>query len=158
MAERYCPFCRLNEPRVTVYADDVLQAIVSRAPINRFHLLIIPRVHVERLSDLPAATAAAAIQLAQVLGRAIAAAAHPDGITYLTEDDLSGHGYNLVAHWKLHVIPRFRDEAVRIDWHREPDPGEDVRADIASTIRDVLAAAHLTNVAVRRAPSQDANE
>lgn len=134
-----CPFCVLDDPAVTVYSDGILQALVSRAPINRYHVIIIPRDHVERLPDLSTGIAAAVVSTAQRISRAIVAAIAPDGITYLTEDDLTGQGYNLVAHWKLHIIPRFKDEAVRIDWARTPDPCPSERAQIADDIRGHLS-------------------
>lgn len=130
-----CPFCALDDPEVTVWADALVQAVVSRAPINGYHVLVVPRAHAERLTDLPPETAAAAAIAAQHVARAIAAAASPDGITYVTEDDLTGQGYNLVAHWKLHVIARFRDDAVRLEWGRGDDPGVATRARIAAAIR-----------------------
>ena len=133
-----CPFCGLDDPAVTVYADGVLQAVVSRAPINRYHVLIIPRAHAERLTDLPAQAAVAAIRVAQRVGRAISEAARPDGITYITEDDLTGQGYNRVAHWKLHVIARFRGDGVHLDWNRSPDPGDAARAEVAAAVRTVM--------------------
>jgi len=130
-----CSFCTLDDPQMTVYADDVLQALVSRAPINQYHVIIVPRIHAERLPDLPANAAMASILVAQRIGRAIASAGSPDGVTYITEDDLTGQGYNLVAHWKLHVIARYRDDGVRLEWNRGDDPGRSVRAGIASAIR-----------------------
>jgi histidine triad (HIT) family protein len=134
-----CPFCALDDPEVTVYSDALVQALVSRAPINRYHVIIVPRVHAERLSDLAPDVAAAAIHVAQLIGRAVSIVAAPDGITYITEDDLTGQGYNLVAHWKLHVIARYRDDNVRIEWNRADDPGTSVRAEIASSIRAHIA-------------------
>ncbi len=136
-----CPFCSLDDPAVTVYSDALIQALVSRAPINRYHVIIVPRVHVERLFDLPAEVVAAAARVAQSIGRAIADAAKPDGITYITEDDLTGQGYNLVAHWKLHVIARFRADGVRLEWNRRADPGEAARVEIAASIVQNLARA-----------------
>jgi histidine triad (HIT) family protein len=100
MTDRACPFCALDDPAVTVWADALVQAVVSRRPINGDHVLIVPRVHVERRPDLPPETAAAVVSAAQRVARAVAAAAAPDGITYVTEDDLTGQGYNRVAHWK----------------------------------------------------------
>jgi histidine triad (HIT) family protein len=134
-SENPCPFCGLHDPDVTVYRDEHVQALVNRRPINRYHVIIVPLAHVERLADLPPMVASAAIRAAQIVGTAIRLAAGPDGITYITEDDFTGQGYNLVAHWKLHVIARFRDDAVRLEWHRDPDPGTDVRAEIATRIR-----------------------
>lgn len=127
---------------MTVYADRLVQAVVSNRPINRYHVIIVPRRHAERLPDLPPDVAAAAIHVAQRIGRAIVEAGAPDGITYITEDDLTGQGYNLVPHWKLHVIARYRDDNVRLEWNRHDDPaGEAMRADIAAGIRRQLAPA-----------------
>jgi len=136
-----CPFCALDDPEMTVYADALVQALVSRAPINQYHVIVVPRVHAERLPDLPPSVATAAIHVAQRIGRAIASAGSPDGITYITEDDLTGQRYNLVAHWKLHVIARYRDDGVRLEWNRRDDPGTSVRAGIASAVRAHLAPA-----------------
>lgn len=136
-----CSFCALDDPDVTVYADNLVQALVSRAPINRYHVIVVPRSHWERLSDLPPNVATAAIHVAQRIGRAIASAGKPDGITYITEDDLTGQGYNLIPHWKLHVVARYRDDGVRIEWNRRDDLPMSVRAGIAAAIRAHLAAA-----------------
>lgn len=138
MTDRACPFCTLDDPRVTVWADAHVQAIVSRAPINRHHVLVIPRQHVERLPDVPIDVAAVWASARRV-ARAIAAVARPDDITYVTEDDFTGQGYNLVAHWKLHVVARFRGDAVRLEWGRGEDPGDAERAGIAAALRADLA-------------------
>ena len=71
---------------------------------------------------------------------AIVRVARPDAVTLLSDDDLTGAGFNLVAHWKLHLIPRYVGDAVRIEWKREPDPGEGVRADYCRELRSALAA------------------
>ena len=135
MTETTCPFCVLDDPAVTVWADAHVQAVVSLRPINRYHVIVVPRVHVEHFPEVPYETVISVWAAAGYVARAIASVARPDGITYITEDDLTGRGYNLVAHWKLHVIARFRDDAVRLDWGREPDPGEAVRVDIATALR-----------------------
>ena len=135
MSETVCPFCVLDDPPVTVWSDAHVQALVSRAPINRYHVIIVPRLHVERLPEVPPDVAAAVWAAAREVTRAIVAVARPDGITYITEDDLTGQGYNLVAHWKLHVIARFQDDAVRLEWGREADPGPAARAATAASLR-----------------------
>ena len=139
MPEAICPFCVLDDPAMTVWADAHVQAVVSRRPINGCHVIVVPHVHVEHLPDVSPETAASVWTAAAHVARAIAAVARPDGITYVTEDDLTGQGYNLVAHWKLHVIARFRDDAVRLEWGREPDPGEAARAATAAALRTDIA-------------------
>jgi diadenosine tetraphosphate (Ap4A) HIT family hydrolase len=66
--------------------------------------------------------------------------ARPDALTLLSDDDLTGTEFNQVAHWKLHLIPRYKDDRVVIDWNRAPDPGPKVRASCAEEIRRVLRA------------------
>ena len=140
-SEPDCPFCVLDDPQVTVYADATVQALVSRAPINEYHVIVVPRLHVERFGDLPPNVLVAAVECAQRIGRAITAVARPDGITYITEDDITGQGYNQVAHWKLHVIARFAGDAVRLEWGRVADPGAARRAALAADIRSHLEGA-----------------
>ena len=141
MSETICPFCVLDDPAVTVWADAHVQAVVSRRPVNGYHVIVVPRAHVECLPEVPPDTAASVWRAAGLVARAIAAVARPDGLTYVTEDDRTGQGYNLVAHWKLHVIARFRDDAVRLEWGREPDPGEAARAATAAALRTDIARA-----------------
>jgi len=135
-----CLFCRLDEPAVTIYRDATVQAFISLAPINRYHVIVAPRVHFEHLTELPAIAVSAAVSLAQRLGAAITTVARPDALTLLSDDDLTGTGFNQIAHWKLHLIPRYRGDRVVIEWNRAPDPGTSVRAGYAEEIRRSLSA------------------
>ena len=96
-----------------MYRDATVQAFISLAPINRYHVIVAPRTHYEHLTELPATTVAAAVSLAQRLSAAIIAVARPDALTLLSDDDLTDTGFNQVAHWKLHLIPRYRMTAWR---------------------------------------------
>ncbi len=102
--------------------------------------MVLPRDHFEHLPELPAPTAARLIHVAQRVSRAVREAAGADAVTHITEDDVAGGGYNLVAHLKLHVIPRFKEDAVVMEWNREADPGPEVRAGYARAVRERLAA------------------
>ena len=103
-----CSFCRLDEPAVTMYRDSTVQAFISLAPINRYHVIVAPRAHYEHLSEMPATTISAAVSLAQRLSAAIITVARPDALTLLSDEDLTGPMLNQVVHWKLHLIPRYR--------------------------------------------------
>ena len=56
-----CSFCRLDEPAVTMYRDATVQAFISLAPINRYHVIVAPRAHYEHLSELPTTTVTTAV-------------------------------------------------------------------------------------------------
>ena len=134
-----CSFCGLDQPAVTVFEDAQVKAFISLSPINCYHVLIVPKLHYQHLLEVPNETLASVMRMAQHMSAAIRTVARPDAISLWSDDDLTGSGFNLVAHWKLHVIPRYRNDAVVIDWHREPDPGSDMRARYCSELRQALA-------------------
>jgi len=134
-----CQFCNFDQPEVTVFADAQVQAFISLSPINRYHVLVVPKRHYEHLSEVPQETLASVMRMAQRVSAAVVTVARPDAISLLSDDDLTGSGFNLVAHWKLHLIPRYRNDAVVIDWHREPDPGGEIRARYGRELRQALS-------------------
>ena len=142
-----CPFCGFDQPEVTVLVDADVQAFISLSPINRYHVLVVPKVHYEHLTDLPIETLTSVMRMAQRVSGAVNRVARPDAISLLSDDDLTGSGFNLVAHWKLHVLPRYRNDAVVIDWHRELDPGKETRARYGRELRQVLDGAPIAGKA-----------
>jgi diadenosine tetraphosphate (Ap4A) HIT family hydrolase len=49
------------------------------------------------------------------------------------------NGHNLVSHYKIHIIPRFQNDQVKIDWGREKeDRGIAYRIEIANDIKSFL--------------------
>jgi histidine triad (HIT) family protein len=147
MTNPACPFCNFNQSEVTVFADDHVQAFISLGPINRYHVLVVPRVHYERLAEVPHDILMSVMRVVQRVSVAVATVARPDAVSHLSDDDLTGSGFNLVAHWKMHVIPRYRNDAVVVDWHREPDPGAEVRARYGRELRQALPGAPITGKA-----------
>ena len=136
-----CPFCGFNQPEVIVLDEADAHAFISLSPINRYHVLVVPKVHYEYFTDIPAETLSSVLRMAQRVSAAISRVARPDAISLVSDDDLTGSGFNLVAHWKLHLIPRYRNDRVVINWGREADPGSDVRARYGRELRQAL---HLT--------------
>ena len=141
MTSPTCPLCGFDQPEVTVFANEHVQAFISLSPINRYHVLVVPRVHYERLADLPHEVLTSVMHVVQRVSVAVRTVAKPDAISHLSDDDLTGSGFNLVAHWKMHVIPRYRNDAVVIDWHREADPGFEMRARFGREVRQALLGA-----------------
>jgi histidine triad (HIT) family protein len=130
-----CPFCTYADTDSVVVDEPLCFACVSTDPINRHHVIVLPKLHYTTLSDVPDDLAAALLRLAMTVSRAVRRVAHPDAITHVSEDDFSG-GYNLAAHTKIHVIPRFRADLRVIDWSplRRPATQEE-RSNLAAEIR-----------------------
>ena len=112
--------------------------VVDLNPINRYHALVIPRQHFEYLVDVPDELLAHLFLTTKRVSLAIRRACHPIAIHHLTDDDLSDGKYNLVAHFKIHIIPRFPDDGVAITWTRS-HMSPSARSSIASAIQLHLA-------------------
>ena len=129
-----CPFCSFGEDDVVVYRDELLFAIVDKQPINRYHVLVIPKAHYTAITELPDDLATRLMLVVKRLSLALRRVASPDAVTHLFDDDVSGSGFNLIQHFKFHIIARYRGDAVKIEWNREPPPGHTARTKIAEQI------------------------
>lgn len=114
-----CPFCKFNDKAVIVYEDEVSYAIVSDKPINKYHLLIIPRQHYSNFIELPKELVSHLFVVAQKLSIGIRVTCQPDAVHHIFDDDITHKGFNLIEHFKIHIIPRFSNDKVKIDWGRE---------------------------------------
>ena len=133
-----CAFCDFKDLGVLVYEDYQSYAIITRHPINPYHTLVIPRDHFVDFTDLPDDLAAHIFLTVKNISEAIRNICNPDAITHISDDDIHHKGYNLMEHYKFHIIPRFDNDKVRIDWGNPQDPGLKTRIEYASKIRALL--------------------
>lgn len=116
MNKKPCSFCDFKDKSVMVHDDNVCFAIVGENPINRYHVLVIPKDHYESFIDLPDKVASHIFLVAKKLSKAVREACAPDAVTHLSDDDVSKGGYNMVPHYKFHIIPRFKKDLHLINW------------------------------------------
>ncbi len=90
-------------------ATDPWVAFLDARPLFLGHTLLVPRVHVQTLADLPAELGPAYLAAAQRLQRAVEAATGADGSLILVNNVVS----QSVPHLHLHVIPRRRGDGLR---------------------------------------------
>jgi histidine triad (HIT) family protein len=133
-----CPFCATPDPRTMVYDDLATFAVVDIAPINLYHTLVIPKVHYPTFTDMPSELVARLFGVVQRISGALRVACHPDAITHVFDDDLTGRGFNLIAHLKVHVIPRHANDQVRLDWNRPAPLPRAERERYARELREAL--------------------
>ena len=98
-----CVFCGILENKVKhfpVYEDDVCKAFLDQRPVNPGMVLIIPKQHVNHISDLDDEVAAHLMKVAQKISRKIFKELSPKRVGYV----VSGYG---VAHVHLIVIPTY---------------------------------------------------
>lgn len=118
-----CPFCKIvagELPATIVAEDERTVSFMDINPATRGHALIVPREHAGDLlavgdEDL-SACAAAARRLAARVEDALGA----DGVNLLNSNGSAA--WQTVFHFHLHVIPRYRDDPLRLPW--VPGPGD----------------------------------
>ena len=140
MKKEGCGFCEYTEKEVIIYDDELCYAVISKEPINKYHVLVIPKEHYENFVELPDELASHIFLVAKKLSAAVRKAASSDAVTHISDDDISKSGYNLVGHYKFHIIPRFNstEDKLQVRWNREPDPGLEARAKFATEVRGNL--------------------
>ena len=112
MAEGNCLFCRIvsgEVPATIVYEDDNSIAFLDHRPLFHGHTLLVPRVHVETLAELPASQVGPFFKSAQLLARAIEPALGAEGTFVAMNNRVS----QSVPHLHVHVVPRRKKDGLK---------------------------------------------
>ena len=114
-------------------------SVISQNAINRFHVLVIPREHYESFTELPSGLLSHLFVVAQRISAAVRVAANPDAITHISDDEITWENFNLVRHYKLHIIPQYKNDGIELDWSRgRNNISSAARAECAQAIRQHL--------------------
>lgn len=132
-----CVFCNFQDKGVVIYEDDLCYAAVSLNPINKYHVMVIPKKHLESFVDLPNDLVSHLFVVAKRVSMAVRKACNPVAIHHMTDDDIQRRGFNLVSHFKIHIIPRFENDKVKMEWDRQ-DLSLEEREKVAEEIKENL--------------------
>ncbi len=133
-----CIFCRIiagEIPAARVYQDDAFLAFLDIRPINKGHVLIVPRAHVDRLTDLPDDVLARELPLAKRIASAVLAVTGATDFNLLNSNGTAAG--QEVFHHHLHVIPRRPGDGMKLSLHPETY-GEGEAADTSLRISEAL--------------------
>ena len=133
-----CTFCRIvagELPATIVYDDEQLLAFLDTKPVFRGHVLLVPKLHVTTLKELPAELVGEFAATAQRLEAAVETGLAVPGSMVLVNNVVS----QSVPHLHLHVIPRRPRDGLRF-WlgPRHPYTAEDPPEGYAERIRAIL--------------------
>ncbi|MDD3886511.1 MAG: HIT domain-containing protein [Victivallaceae bacterium] len=131
-----CIFCKIAQgaiPSVKVYEDDLVYAFLDISPINKGHVLVIPKEHHESSSTVPEAVAGRLFHVGSRIGIALKRKFDWDGFNlHLADGTAAGQ---VVMHVHLHVVPRGVDDQFHWNWRQlKYDDGE--MAAIADGIKE----------------------
>ena len=133
-----CPFCAIvaeEAPAYRLHEDDRTLAFLDIAPVNRGHALVVPKTHRETLTGMDANLVADTFRTARRVAGAVEAAFDPDGLNLLLANgEAAGQE---IFHAHVHVLPRYAEDDVTVDWPRGDLTEEDGRAVVAA-IREEL--------------------
>ena len=112
-----CVFCKIATgtlPSFAVWSSDAAMAFLDVGPLADGHLLIIPRNHYARLTELPADLCAQLLSAVPALGQALLKVTAADGFNLLcNQGEAAGQ---VVPHVHFHLIPRRPGDALGYRW------------------------------------------
>jgi histidine triad (HIT) family protein len=143
-----CVFCEIvarRAPASIVHEDDRSLVAATIGPVNPGHLLVMPKQHAPYLDDLEDKMVAHLFTVAKRAATAIRRSGlRCEGINLFLADGEAA--FQTVFHLHIHVFPRFRGDAFKIeaDWSVKP-PREEldrVAAQIGQQYRRLHEVAH----------------
>jgi histidine triad (HIT) family protein len=133
-----CIFCRLvarEIPAATVYEDHLTIAFMDIGQVNPGHVLVATKRHAATLFDITPHEAAAVMQTAQHVAKAVQQVFDPPGLTLLQANGREGD--QTVFHFHMHVVPRHAQDGIALTWPRK-EPGSTVLQAHAQRLRTAL--------------------
>lgn len=138
-----CIFCKIIDgtfENSNIYEDDLLIAFMDIQPVNKGHILIVPKKHAELISGIDDDTTAKMFVLAKKINKALRKSdIKPEGINYfLADGEAAGQE---VPHAHLHIFPRFKDDGFGLKFnenYRKVLPKRSELDEIAEKIRTIL--------------------
>ncbi|MEX0695811.1 MAG: HIT family protein [Rhodospirillales bacterium] len=129
-----CIFCKIIQgqiPCFKVHEDENTLAFMDINPVAPGHALIIPKFHTPNIYAAPADRLAPVMATVRRVARAVRDELEPDGINIL---QANGPGAaQSVFHIHFHVIPRFTDDGLTMNWGLVPGDMTEI-AQLASRI------------------------
>ena len=133
-----CVFCDIladGRPAQVVYESPEIVAFLDQRPLFPGHTLVIPRVHVVTLREVPAPLLASFFTEVQRVAAAVEDGVGADG-TFVAENNVVSQS---VPHLHVHVVPRRRKDGLRgFFWPRQRYADEAEAGTVAARIRSAL--------------------
>ncbi|EME17511.1 HIT family protein [Rhodococcus triatomae] len=133
-----CVFCDVISgaaPAHRVWEDDATVAFLDRRPVFHGHVLLVPRLHVETLPELPQDHLTPLFGVAQRISTAVVEALGAQGSFVAMNNVVS----QSVPHLHVHVVPRTKGDGLRgFFWPRTAYANDAEAAEVARRISRAL--------------------
>lgn len=113
-----CIFCKIVNgliPNHRIYEDEKVVAFLDIKPVSKGHTLVIPKVHADDVFAISDEDIAAVSMGAKKVANAIIKATGAEGVNLMNANRREAG--QTVFHYHMHVIPRNRDDKLKIFPH-----------------------------------------
>ena len=120
-----CIFCNIVEgtiPSHTIFEDEIVKVMMDINPVSNGHLLIIPKKHFTNLTDIDMDTLMYIQKTAKEMFKLLKDKLNIDGLTLCQNNEYGQE----VKHYHLHLIPRYKNDNVRLYSNKNKDDVEEV--------------------------------
>lgn len=128
-----CLFCGIvagTIPSQQVAENDRAIAFMDINPATRGHLLVVTRAHATDLRESAPEDLIGATLLAQSLVSRVIDRLDADGANVLSF--IGADAWQGVFHTHLHVVPRYKDDPLKLPWHPTPGNSDEISATAAA--------------------------
>jgi len=137
-ADANCIFCKIvagTIPCFKLHEDAATLAFLDINPVNPGHALVIPKAHAPNLFESADGDLAAVMAAVRRVATAVEKTVKPFGVNLL---QANGPGAaQSVFHFHMHIIPRVRDDDLKMNWGLKPGDKAELAA-LAERIRSNL--------------------
>lgn len=120
-----CVFCNIVEGKIpshTIFEDEIVKVMMDINPVSNGHLLIIPKKHFTNLTDIDMDTLMHIQKAAKEMFKLLKDKLNIDGLTLCQNNEYGQE----VKHYHLHLIPRYKNDNVRLYSNKNKDDVEEV--------------------------------
>ena len=134
-----CAFCKIlrdGSAESRVFENEHCVAFLDHRPLFPGHCLVIPRQHLETISDLPPEVLTPLFLTVQMLARAVELGTKAEGTFVAANNRVS----QSVPHFHVHVVPRTKGDGLKgFFWPRHKYKDEEEMASVAAALRSAIA-------------------
>jgi len=134
-----CIFCKIisgEVPSTKVYEDAEVLAFMDIGPIIKGHTLVIPKHHVDPITNAPPGMLARLIQVVQKIAQAQMNGLKAHGVNIMQANGASAG--QVVPHLHFHVIPRFETDGHKWNWAAKKYDSIDEMKRVAEEIKKAM--------------------
>jgi histidine triad (HIT) family protein len=132
-----CIFCKIiarEIPSYKIYEDNNVLAFLDIGPVNKGHVLVIPKKHCSSFEEISEEDLCRTIVVVKKIGRAIKEGLNIEGYNIAVNNDpVAGQ---IVPHLHFHIIPRVSGDGLKLWPGGEYNEGEAL--EIAKKIKNKI--------------------